>query len=299
MASGGSNKDAAKSAKAIKAARKGAGGASSRSKLARGGMNIPWLTLGAVLSVIALIVIIAINLWPRYQDTVEAERWAPTAEEPDPSQNIEGIIAVDGLSNVHINPDQRVAYDHTPPLGGPHDAAWATCNGIVYEDAIRVENAVHSLEHGAVWITYEPELASEADIDQLRSRVQGQSYLFMSPYPGQETPISLQAWGRQLQLDSADDERITHFIGALRLNPYTSPEVGASCATIPGSFDPESPLLFDPEPPGPDAVQMDGSGAPQDADTMEDVLSELNGEVFPELPDETEGEPPAPEEGDQ
>ncbi|MBB3036151.1 DUF3105 domain-containing protein [Hoyosella altamirensis] len=298
MASGDSSKDAAKSAKAIKAARKKAGGKSSRSGIASSGINIPWLTVGAVLSVIALVAVIAWNLWPRYMETMEAERWAPTAENPDPAQDIEGVVTVEELNNVHVNPDQRVAYDHAPPIGGPHDAAWATCNGIVYDDAIRNENAVHSLEHGAVWITYEPELASADDVDRLRSRVEGQSYLFMSPYPGQDSPISLQSWGRQLQLDNAEDERITHFIGALRLNPYTSPEVGASCATIPGSFDPENPRPFEADPPGPEAVRMDGSGAADDADTMEDLFSELDlpeGEIDDLVP----AEPDAGEDGGQ
>lgn len=294
MASGGSNKDAAKSAKAIKAARKGGGGIASRSKIASSGVNIPWITLGAILSIVALIAVLAVNLWPRYQETQEAERWAPTADNPDPSENIEGIEIVENLNNAHVNPDQRVAYDHTPPIGGPHDAAWATCNGIVYDEAIRNENAVHSLEHGAVWITYQPDLASEEDVERLRSRVEGQSYLFMSPHPEQESPISLQAWGRQLQLDSADDERITHFIGALRINPYTSPEVGASCATIPGSFEPENPRLFEPGDPGPDAVQMDGTGAAADAATMEDVLPDLGGEIPEGLLDPAPGEEPAP-----
>ena len=38
----------------------------------------------------------------------------------------------------------------------------------------------------------------------------------MSPYPGLDAPISLQAWGYQLKVDNADDPRIDDFIKALR-----------------------------------------------------------------------------------
>ncbi len=34
---------------------------------------------------------------------------------------------------------------------------WATCNGVVYTKAVRIENMVHTLEHGAVWIAYNPD----------------------------------------------------------------------------------------------------------------------------------------------
>ena len=40
----------------------------------------------------------------------------------------------------------------------------------------------------------------------------------MSPYPGLDKPISLQAWGYQLKVDNADDSRIDDFISALRVN---------------------------------------------------------------------------------
>ncbi|MFI0142158.1 DUF3105 domain-containing protein, partial [Streptomyces luteogriseus] len=66
--------------------------------------------------------------------------------------------------------------------------------------------------------------------------------------------ISLQSWGHQLKVESADDPRIAQFITALRQNPNTHPKPGASCATVPGGFDPKEPFPFDPSPPGPDAI---------------------------------------------
>ncbi|MFI6012195.1 DUF3105 domain-containing protein [Streptomyces sp. NPDC051243] len=47
-----------------------------------------------------------------------------------------------------------VEYPMNPPVGGDHNKAWMTCDGTVYNKPIANENAVHSLEHGAVWVTY-------------------------------------------------------------------------------------------------------------------------------------------------
>jgi hypothetical protein len=105
---------------------------------------------------------------------------------------------------------------------------WADCTGTVYPDPIRSENAVHSLEHGAIWITYRPDLPAD-QVDELTKKVEGVSQMLMSPYPGLKSPISLQSWGHQLFVDSASDERVDDFIDDLRLNTVTTPEFGASC----------------------------------------------------------------------
>ncbi|MEP6600155.1 MAG: DUF3105 domain-containing protein, partial [Actinomycetota bacterium] len=123
----------------------------------------------------------------------------------------------------------KVKYDATPPVGGRHSGYNADCTGTVYPNAIANENAVHSLEHGAVWITYQPDLA-KAEVDALAKNVNGVDRMMMSPYPGLKSKISFQSWGYQLFLDSASDPRIQQFIDAVRYNPKTTPEYGASCA---------------------------------------------------------------------
>ncbi|MFW0797452.1 DUF3105 domain-containing protein [Gordonia sp. CPCC 205515] len=244
------------------------------------GRHIDWTVVGAVVLVLVLIGALVWYLLPRFLDQREAEglkpqtvsEFVPSAQNPDPSTTIPGVTKIYYKAAQHVGADQRVAYDQSPPFGGPHDEVWATCTGIVYPNPLRSENAVHALEHGAVWITYNPDTISDDDLDKLKKKVTGEQFMFLSPYPGLDHPISLQSWGHQLKLDSADDPRIDQFITALRRNTTPGvykenpseaayPETQAACAAIPGAFDPNNPPKADVGPPGPDAVKMDGSGA--------------------------------------
>jgi hypothetical protein len=123
--------------------------------------------------------------------------------------------------------DGDIAYPVTPPVGGPHRQQWQNCSGDVYTVPIDDGRAVHSLEHGAVWITYRPDLAAD-EVATLRQRVEGGDYIMMSPYPGQPTAVSLQAWGYQLRLDSADERAVDAFIATYRR--IVAPEPTGSCS---------------------------------------------------------------------
>jgi hypothetical protein len=122
-----------------------------------------------------------------------------------------------------------VAYTENPPVGGEHDPEWADCTGTVYEQDIRHENAVHSMEHGAVWITYDADAISDEDLSTLEDLVDGRSGMMLSPYAGQSSPISLQSWGHQLSVDSASDERVEQYVDFMLFNSDFTPEPGASC----------------------------------------------------------------------
>lgn len=222
-----------------------------------GGVRAPWAVIGAGVVIVVLVGAIGYNLAPRVLERNQAERFAPTADDPDPSRGIDGVVEVEYPAARHVEPAQRVAYDQSPPFGGPHDQTWATCTGVVYPVPLRSENAVHSLEHGAVWVTYDPNRVSSDEVGSLAGRVEGEPYTMMSPYPGLTAPITLQSWGHRLELDNASDRRITQFVAALRQNPSTHPESGASCSTIPGAFDPDNPPPFDASEPGPDAVPLE------------------------------------------
>jgi hypothetical protein len=138
----------------------------------------------------------------------------------------EQAAQIDGIVNYRqTDPDmltrrhteEPVEYPIRPPVGGDHFPVWQNCQGDVYQAPIADETAVHSLEHGAVWITYRPDLPDD-QVTALADRVGGNDKMLMSPYPNLDAPISLQAWGYQLRVESAADERIDAFIGALRVN---------------------------------------------------------------------------------
>jgi hypothetical protein len=119
-------------------------------------------------------------------------------------------------------------YKVSPPVAGNHNANWQRCLGDVYTAPIASEHALHSMEHGAVWITYNPSLPAD-QVEKLAKKVRGNDYMLMSPYTGLDKPISLQAWGFQLKVDNADDGRIDDFIKALRQN--ASLEAGTPCSS--------------------------------------------------------------------
>jgi hypothetical protein len=134
---------------------------------------------------------------------------------------IAGVETFDVASAEHTTAD--VDYPQDPPAGGPHDPSWQKCQ--VYDAPIRAEHAVHSQEHGAVWITYQPDLPEE-DVEALAAYAEDQPYLLISPYPDLEDPVVASAWGAQLRLDDVDDPRLQAFIDRYAGN---GPERGASC----------------------------------------------------------------------
>ncbi len=151
---------------------------------------------------------------------------------------IPGITVKDFPSRQHKT--AVIQYQQSPPFGGDHDPEWADCTGTVYAQPIRGENAVHSLEHGAIWITYRPGL-STAEVDALKRRVSGIDYMLMSPYTGLKTKLSLQSWGHQLFVDSVDDKRIDTFIKDLKHNVTLTPEPTASCVNPTFKTSPRAP----------------------------------------------------------
>jgi len=133
-----------------------------------------------------------------------------------------------------------ISYAESPPIGGPHAAVWADCDGTVYPNQIANENAVHDLEHGAVWITYKPGLPAD-QVDVLTKLVSGKPYTLLTPYAGLKSNVSLQAWGYQLFVDSATDKRVERFIKALRQSQTNTPELGASCSNPAFKTNPSTP----------------------------------------------------------
>jgi predicted small secreted protein len=140
-----------------------------------------------------------------------------------------GVVkSYSNLSRDHTK--EPVDYPQSPPVGGPHNPIWQNCG--FYSKPVRDENAVHSMEHGAVWITYRPDLPKD-QVEKITSFTL-KNYVLVSPYPGLPAPVVASAWGKQLRLNSANDPRLGQFVTTYRLGPQ-NPEPGAPCSGGVGS----------------------------------------------------------------
>lgn len=174
-----------------------------RATQARAGQRWIWVLAGVGIALLALAL-----LFFRSQGTVN---------------DIQGVTTFDNLPRAHQ--EGQLTYPQTPPVGGIHNPVWQNCG--IYDQPIRNENGVHSLEHGAVWITYRPDLPAQ-DIEELRSLAGSRPYTLLSPYPGLPASIAASAWGVQLKVDNASDSPLAQFIAKYAQGPQT-PEPGAPC----------------------------------------------------------------------
>lgn len=136
----------------------------------------------------------------------------------------EAIEGVQFFQNPTGHTEGRVTYPQTPPTGGEHHPTWLNCG--IYGDPVPDVFAVHSLEHGAVWVTYDPQLSADA-LARLREHLPS-SYVVLSPYVGLPASIVLSAWNHQLWVDSPDDPRLPRFFEEYWRNQNV-PEPGALC----------------------------------------------------------------------
>lgn len=134
------------------------------------------------------------------------------------------IEGVETFENVAGHVETPVTYPQTPPTGGDHNPAWLNCG--VYTEPVPNEYAVHALEHGAIWVTYDPDIDA-AELDSLRKQLPS-TFVVLSPFDGLPSPIVLSGWNAQLQLDSAADKRIPTFFEEY-WQGGSAPEIGAPC----------------------------------------------------------------------
>ncbi|MBB4715683.1 DUF3105 domain-containing protein [Streptomyces luteogriseus] len=185
------------------------------------------LTIAASVVVVAGLVVGGVVL-VRSQD----DKGSDTAAASDSSGKGKFTTGKDGvktwegkLSRTHVT--KAVKYASEPPVGGDHSPVWMNCNGDVYTEQLNNTNAVHSLEHGAVWVTYNAD-AKKADIDALAAKVKKTPYTLMSPMDDQKDPIMLSAWGHQRTVTGAGDPNVDAFFQKFVQGEQT-PEPGAAC----------------------------------------------------------------------
>lgn len=147
-------------------------------------------------------------------------------------------IANSGIAGLNILPDTArqhqdgdITYTDDAPAGGVHNTAGQNCG--IYDEPVRVENILHSLEHGAAWIAYRPDLPAD-QIEILQNLVRqerssrGEPMIILAPKPNLDAPIIATAWRVQLELEDTLDERLAQFVSRYQRGSFT-PEPGAVC----------------------------------------------------------------------
>jgi hypothetical protein len=134
----------------------------------------------------------------------------PDPAQPPPENPPEGVVTYPATTNNTV--EGAIEYDRDPPTNGDHDPLWQNCG--FYSEPIENRHAVHSMDHGVVWISYNPDLPA-GQVETLDSYGE-EGYVIVSPYPGLDAPVVATSWRVQLELDGADDPRLREFVDGFR-----------------------------------------------------------------------------------
>ena len=153
---------------------------------------------------------------------IPADGKKPDAERPLPENPPKGIEVYPATTNASV--EGPIEYERHPPTNGDHAPIWQNCG--FYEGPIEDRHAVHSLDHGVVWITYRLNLP-EPQLQALRPYGK-ENYVILSPYPGQDAPIIATSWRVQLELNGAGDPRLSRFVNEFKISEL-APLSGNRC----------------------------------------------------------------------
>ena len=146
----------------------------------------------------------------------------PDDPQPLPENPPEGVKTYPATTSNLVEGD--IEYARNPPTNGNHSPIWQNCG--FYSEPVKEETAVHSLDHGVVWITYRPNLPAD-QIEALRP-YGNEKYVIVSPYPDLPAPVVATSWRNQLYLDGAEDPRLRDFVNEFRISEI-SPLSGNRC----------------------------------------------------------------------
>src|SRR3954468_11549389 len=109
------------------------------------------------------------------------------------TENLPGQ-AFESLGQTHITEGSldHPPYNSNPPTSGwhwPQPAQWGTYNTTQPD-----EQMVHNLEHGGIWISYQPDKVDQATIDKLNDFAKRYPLIIVEPRAADDAPIVLAAW---------------------------------------------------------------------------------------------------------
>lgn len=140
-------------------------------------------------------------------------------------EEVDGVVVlrIEG----HQHTQARIRYEHLPPAGGWHNPIWLNCG--FYTEPEPIEAVVHSIEHGAVWLAYAPDLDAGA-VGAVRALVESDPKVVATPFGDlpDGAAVVATAWARQLVVADATDPRLAEFIAAY-VDADTAREAGGPC----------------------------------------------------------------------
>jgi hypothetical protein len=150
---------------------------------------------------IAAAAVAAVSLYRSFQGPNDLPRPAIQAAEAAGCTTVEQP-AVNPQSALHLAPGQPYDYKDRPATSGYHDPSPLPPTPKVYDTQPPETRAVHSLEHGAVFVYYLPEADGglpRAVVDRLAKIARDDRATFLAPYPDltPETALTLTAWNRR------------------------------------------------------------------------------------------------------
>ena len=129
------------------------------------------------------------------------------------------------VSEGHVPDGTKLTLSSNPPAGGEHYGDNTAHAGLYDMSHIPADGyLVHSLEHGAVILWYNPKELADNQISKLKdvfSSIGGKS--IMVPRTDLPVPLALSSWGRILKLQTVDSQEIKSFFAT---NMYRGPEQG-------------------------------------------------------------------------
>jgi len=118
--------------------------------------------------------------------------------------------------NNHVQEGADIDYERVPPLSGTHYGS--TTDAGFYEDRPALGSLVHTLEHGAVIVYYDPAEISPEARQSLREFASVHTGTWQSvvvaPNPNDDprAPYVVTAWQHELTMDSYDAETVHAFL---------------------------------------------------------------------------------------
>ncbi len=144
------------------------------------------------------------------------------------------VAGAPAVSATHVNGDIDYSNHSNPPTYGDHhpsdslgtdsDPGITPRSTGIYTTEQPDEDLIHNLEHGHVWISYDPSLLSDADIAALEQLVrdgagnaEGSGVgVILTPRPANDQAIALASWAHLQTLDSYDPSLIRDFVDTNR-----------------------------------------------------------------------------------